>query len=1093
MTTLNVALSPTLQSELATPGVWAYAVYFDSSGNNPVWTDLVTNGLVQGGGNQIGIPLPGTLNGGKIYFIVQSQPTAQPNDLRSLITTESRINWDNAGTWDFRFDSFEVSLLGKPTDAGNLTSVNGFGLPMEVSVPYDNGTTGTVGYGITASDLVGDINAIDTTKTYSFTYTEGPLANKFRMALSPAQAVSGVANPPFTPGDWSDYIASLEGPGAQAIVLTGLFNGAPDAANEWHNGGFFDYRLEWDSTAQAFWLVPQADSQIKGAIELTVQDLENSIYSTLGNAGIYTDKSDAAPYLVMNTGANNQWGKVLAEFLTGFTGGFYGTSGKPLNDQLTDPVDLNVNRNWDPDYAFGKNLTQPAPAYQADDPYSEIFYQYSNSYGSGYSDALMSQYAVGGPLISVSNPIAGTNVANINLTIFADGETPSGYVQPRIYNYIAPPGDAYAVPGLGVSTVNIVLNFAASVANNAGVVLDGTATVTLRILTSDAGGTPVWAPVAIDGSAAGQLGLWQNWNIVYHADTGTFTAEPFATPVAQPAGSMLLNQLPVAANGVAWYQIVVGDKTYNLYTTTSGSQFLNPAIAGQEGALAIDGLATVTPQVSTSPTIPTFSVNFSVGDTLTYGPSQLVHNTSLVAGLPLPNAPVVGTLSGDTFTALPGQTSPVSNTVTAVEGDFAFAWTGENPNALIGATPWVMSYTNKIDALTIARVTVTLAGGEPIVLAATADVDGQWQTSAVHLSMGSYTVTMAEFLPGDTSYTTPLTPESSILTLNLEAVCFVRGTRIRTPGGDVAVEDLAAGDKVVTAGGRVRGITWVGVGKVLATRGRRTAATPVIVRKGALADNVPNRDLHVTKGHSLYLDGVLVPVECLVNHRSIVWDDRAQEVEVYHVELVTHDVLLANGAPAESYRDDGNRWLFRNANARWDAPPVEPCAPVLTGGAVVDALWQRLLDRAGSRPGTPTTEEPDLHLLVDGVRVDGRDLGGGVHAFRLTRAARSVRIASRAAAPDELGTARDPRLLGVALRRIVLWHGRQVSVLEADDVRLCDGFHAFEASNGWRWTDGDAVVPEAAFLPGDGACELELHIGCTARYPQDGRRARTAA
>ena len=98
----------------------------------------------------------------------------------------------------------------------------------------------------------------------------------------------------------------------------------------------------------------------------------------------------------------------------------------------------------------------------------------------------------------------------------------------------------------------------------------------------------------------------------------------------------------------------------------------------------------------------------------------------------------------------------------------------------------------------------------------------------------------------------------------------------------------------------------------------------MIVRKGALADNVPHHDLRVTKGHSLYIDGVLIPVEFLVNHRSILWDDRAQEVTLYHVELATHDVLLANGAPAESYRDDGNRWLFQNANSGWDLPRRSP-------------------------------------------------------------------------------------------------------------------------------------------------------------------------
>ena len=43
---------------------------------------------------------------------------------------------------------------------------------------------------------------------------------------------------------------------------------------------------------------------------------------------------------------------------------------------------------------------------------------------------------------------------------------------------------------------------------------------------------------------------------------------------------------------------------------------------------------------------------------------------------------------------------------------------------------------------------------------------------------------------------------------------------------------------------------------------------------------MPDQDLHVTKGHSLFIDGVLIPVEFLVNHKTIVWDDRAQEVEI---------------------------------------------------------------------------------------------------------------------------------------------------------------------------------------------------------------------
>ena len=221
--------------------------------------------------------------------------------------------------------------------------------------------------------------------------------------------------------------------------------------------------------------------------------------------------------------------------------------------------------------------------------------------------------------------------------------------------------------------------------------------------------------------------------------------------------------------------------------------------------------------------------------------------------------------------------------------------------------------------------------------------------------------------------------------------CFLPGTHILTDRGEVVVEKLQVGDTVVTHGGAKRRLCWIGRGRALAARGRRNAATPVIVRKGALADNVPHHDLRITKGHSLYLDSVLIPAEFLINHRSILWDDRAQEVTVFHLELDAHDVLIANGAAAESYRDDGNRWLFQNANGGWDQPPKPPCAPVLTGGALVDTIWHRLLGRAGPRPGVPLTDDPDLHLLVDGERLDAHEVSGTAHVFRLVRPPGSIR------------------------------------------------------------------------------------------------------
>jgi antigen 43 len=325
-------------------------------------------------------------------------------------------------------------------------------------------------------------------------------------------------------------------------------------------------------------------------------------------------------------------------------------------------------------------------------------------------------------------------------------------------------------------------------------------------------------------------------------------------------------------------------------------------------------------------------------------------------------------------------------------------------------------------------------------------------------------------------------------------VCFCAGTMIGTPGGEVPVEKLKIGDRVLTGHNGPRPVTWIGNGKVLATRGRRSAATPVIVRKGALASNVPNADLRVTKAHSLYIDDVLIPVEFLVNHRTILWYDRAQEVDIYHVELDSHDVLIANGAPAESYRDDGNRWLFQNANTGWHLPPREPCAAVLTGGPVVDAVWRRLLDRAGPRALPPLTDDPDLHLVIDGTRVDAEERQGSVYVFRLPPSPGSVVIASRAGVPSELGIARDPRSLGVALRRVAVRQGAKFMLLDAVDDRLTVGFHAYEADCRLRWTGGYAELPAEAFARFDKGAEVMLHLGGTAQYPDDrASAARTAA
>ena len=350
-------------------------------------------------------------------------------------------------------------------------------------------------------------------------------------------------------------------------------------------------------------------------------------------------------------------------------------------------------------------------------------------------------------------------------------------------------------------------------------------------------------------------------------------------------------------------------------------------------------------------------------------------------------------------------------------------------------------------------------------------------TLAVQTSAGEYDFAGVTVAAGSS-------PVFTTGTNSVTLICFRAGTLIDTPAGQVPVQAVKAGDMVLTAHNGPRKVTWVGQGKVLATRGRRSAATPVIVRKGALADNIPARDLHITKAHALFIDGVLIPVEFLVNHRTIVWDDHAQEVELYHIELESHDLLIANGAPAESYRDDGNRWLFHNANSGWHLPPQEPCAPILTGGSIVDNIWKRLLTRAGARKLPPMTDDAGLHLLVDGVRLSPAEVAGDRWVFFIPGQPQTIRILSREAVPAELGISRDSRSLGVAMRKIEWHRGLQYRAIAANDPRLTDGFHGYEPNDDVRWTNGDAALP-ADLLPENahGALKLVLTLAGKTLYP----------
>ncbi len=158
-------------------------------------------------------------------------------------------------------------------------------------------------------------------------------------------------------------------------------------------------------------------------------------------------------------------------------------------------------------------------------------------------------------------------------------------------------------------------------------------------------------------------------------------------------------------------------------------------------------------------------------------------------------------------------------------------------------------------------------------------------------------------------------------------ICFTPGTRIDTPQGLIAIEDLKEGDHVQTKDNGVQQIQWVGARKMSGARFfAMPELRPVRFAAGALG-HVPDEELLVSPQHRILIKGdaaqelfntpeVLVAAKDLVNDTTIRVDHNLRQVTYIHLLFDTHQVVWANGVETESFHpasaalaslDDGDR------------------------------------------------------------------------------------------------------------------------------------------------------------------------------------------
>lgn len=146
-----------------------------------------------------------------------------------------------------------------------------------------------------------------------------------------------------------------------------------------------------------------------------------------------------------------------------------------------------------------------------------------------------------------------------------------------------------------------------------------------------------------------------------------------------------------------------------------------------------------------------------------------------------------------------------------------------------------------------------------------------------------------------------------ISTINnaVKFVCFVAGSMILTPNGEVAVEDIRQGDLVITRDHGAQSVRAI-LTKEIDLRRAQDRDKPVAFAAGSLGANRPSRQLCLSPQHRLLVadpsgNSVLVPAKSLVGRSGVRIMHGKRQVRYFHLVFERHEIIWANGTPTESF------------------------------------------------------------------------------------------------------------------------------------------------------------------------------------------------
>lgn len=212
------------------------------------------------------------------------------------------------------------------------------------------------------------------------------------------------------------------------------------------------------------------------------------------------------------------------------------------------------------------------------------------------------------------------------------------------------------------------------------------------------------------------------------------------------------------------------------------------------------------------------------------------------------------------------------------------------------------------------------------------------------------------------SFKYPQSSQSSEDNASSGSACFLKGTLIRCPSGEIPIEKIQAGDFVFFSsfsGERYNylnnplpaKVKWVGrklyTQKDLSTLELQRQRCPIRILAGAFDDNFPQKPLCLSPNHSIFIRGGLMRVFHLYNGLSVTQTLGTEDYEYFHIEMESFGVIFAQGVPCESFVNVGNYSAFDNPPFPRDQlpPPVKILASYLTSSTIV-SISEHVVNRA---------------------------------------------------------------------------------------------------------------------------------------------------